>query len=135
MHSNMPSNRKQKGLTLVTWLLLMGLIGFLVLIVLSMIPIYTQQYKIQGVLHSLSDEKDLYNMNREQLLTVIDRKLQINMVSGFKDEYFTIDLKDNGNKIMAIKYEDRRNIMGNVDVIVKFDDSITVMRNGSVLGL
>ena len=113
----------------------MGLIGCIVLIVLRMFPIYTNHFKIEGVLHSLADENNLYNMNREELLSLIDRKLNINMADGFKHEHFTITLKENGNKVMAIKYEDRRNITGNIDVVVKFDESIIVPRNGAVIVL
>ena len=135
MRPNMRGNSKQKGLTLVSWLMLMALIGFIVLIVLRMFPIYTNHFKIEGVLHSLADEADLYNKNREELLLLIDRKLNINMADGFRHEHFTITLKENGNKVMAIKYEDRRNITGNIDVIVKFEDSIIVPRSGPVIVL
>ncbi len=135
MRSCMPGKRKEQGLTLISWLFLMALIGFLVLLVLKMFPIYTNNFKIEGVLQSLAEEKDLYNMNREQMLTLIDRKLQINMVSGFKHDYFTMTLKDNGNKVLAIKYEDRRNIAANIDVVVSFEDSIIVTRSGSIIGI
>ena len=135
MHAHIPGKKKQQGLTLVSWVLLMALIGFLVLLVLKMFPIYSNHYKIEGVLHSLGEERELYNMNREQMLTLIDRKLHINMVSGFKHGYFSITLKDNGNKVLAIKYEDRRNIAANVDVVVSFEDEIIVTRSGSVIGI
>ena len=135
MRPNKHSYSKQKGLTLVSWLMLMALIGFIVLIVLRMFPIYTNHFKIEDVLHSLADETNLYNLPREELLSIIDRKLNINMASGFRHEHFTITLKENGNKVMAIKYEDRRNITGNIDVIVSFDESIIVPRNGPVIVL
>jgi hypothetical protein len=135
MRQNILNRKNQKGMTLVSWVLLMALIGFLVLIVLRMFPIYTNYYKIQGVLHSLEEEKELYNLNRQQILRVIDRKLQINMVNDFKHDYFTINLKDNGNKEMTIEYQDRRNIMANIDVVVSFKDSIVVTRSGGVIAL
>ena len=135
MRQNMLNHRNQKGMTLISWVLLMGLIGFLALIVLRMFPIYSNYYKIQDVLHSLEEERDLYSLNREQILRVIDRKLQINMVNGFNHESFTITLKDNGNKELTIEYEDRRDMMANVDVVVSFKDTIVVTRNGGVIAL
>ena len=133
MRKNMLNQSKQKGMTLVSWVLLMGLIGFLVLIVLRLFPVYTNHFKIQGILHSLEEERDLYNLNKEQILTIIDRKLVINMVDGFKDEHFKINLKDNGNKEMIIEYEDRRDIVANIDVVVSFKETILVMRDGSII--
>ncbi|MEL0069032.1 MAG: DUF4845 domain-containing protein [Gammaproteobacteria bacterium] len=135
MRQNILNRKNQKGMTLVSWVLLMALIGFLVLIVLRMFPIYSNYYKIQGVFHSLEEEKELYNLNRQQILTVMDRKLHINMVNDFKHDYFTINLKDNGNKEMTIEYQDRRNIMANIDVVVSFKDSIVVTRSGGVIAL
>lgn len=135
MRQNMLNHRNQKGMTLVSLVILLAVIGFLALIVLRMFPIYSNYYKIQGVLHSLEEERELYNLNRQQILRIIDRKLQINMVSGFKHEYFTITLKDNGNKEMTIEYDDRRDMMANVDVVVSFKDTIVVTRNGGVIAL
>ena len=84
MAINTQAYRKQQGMTLVSWLLLMALIGFLALIVLKMFPIYSNHYKIKGVLTSLEEERDLYSLDRQQLLSIMDRKLHINMVNSFK---------------------------------------------------
>ena len=135
MRQHILRSKKQQGMTLISLILLLAVIGFLALIALRMFPIYSNYYKISGVLESLADERELYNLNREQILRIIDRKLQINMVSGFKHEYFKITLKDNGNKEMTIEYEDRRDMMANVDVVVSFKDTIVVTRNGGVIAL
>ena len=135
MRSNMPNMKKQRGLTLISWLFVMAILGFFVLLTLRLVPIYTNHFSVKDVLMSLESERDLYSFNQQQVLTILKRKFNINRVIGFKDEHFSITLKDNGNKVLRIAYEDRRNIMGNVDVIVKFDDSIIVTQNGSVIGL
>jgi len=135
MRQHILRKNKQQGMTLISLILLLAVIGFLALIALRMFPIYSNYYKISGVLESLADERELYNLNREQILRIIDRKLQINMVSGFKHEYFKITLKDNGNKEMTIEYEDRRDMMANIDVVVSFKDTILVTRNGGVIAL
>lgn len=124
--------KRQQGMTLITWLILMAIIGFLVLIVLKMFPIYTKHYRIKSSLESLGEEQSLYEMRREEVLNLLDKRMQFNMVEGFQHDHFTITLKDNGNKEFRINYEDRRNIMANVDVVVKFDDVIVVSRSGAI---
>jgi hypothetical protein len=135
MQRQRPYLKRQQGLTLISWLFVMAIIGFFVLLTLRMFPIYTNHFSIQGSLKSLSEERDLYQKTREDVLTLLERRMQINRVVGFKREYFTIDLKNNGNKVFKIAYEDRRTIMGNVDVVVKFSDEIIVTQSGTVIGL
>ena len=127
--------KRQQGLTLISWIFVLALIGFLVLIALRMFPIYTNHFSIQGSLSSLAEERDLYELRKEQVLTLLERRMHVNRVQGFKPEHLTLELKDNGNKVIRIEYEDRRPMMANVDVVVKFSDEIIVTRSGAVIDL
>lgn len=134
---NFPRNNphRQQGLTLISWLFVMALIGFFVILTLRMFPIYTNHFNIEGSLKSLAEEDNLYNMRKDQILELLERRMHINRVEVFKKEHFTIDLKNNGNKVFKIAYEDRRPIMANIDVVVSFSDEIIVTQSGTVIDL
>lgn len=128
------NQHRQQGLTLITWVIIMGILGLLVVVTLRLFPIYTNAFKIKGILESLTEEPRIYEMDRNSVLKVVDKRININMVDGFDHEYFTITLKDNGNKIFRIKYEDRRPLMANLDAVAKFDYSVTITRTGAIIG-
>lgn len=119
-------------MTAIGWLMIMALIGFFVLLTLRLFPIYSNNFKLKGILESLTEERNLYDMQREEILSLINKRITINMVEGFKSEHFKIVLKDNSNKEYHITYEDRRPILGNLDVVAKFDDYIVIAPNGAV---
>ncbi len=126
------TKKRQQGLTAGGWLLVLGLIGFFVLLAMRILPIYINHFKIQGVVKSFTEDKTLYRMPRRAILSIIIKKLDINLVKGFKPEHLKLVLKESGNKEIHISYEDRRPILGNLDIIAKFDDFVIVKPNGDV---
>ncbi len=132
MVTYLQSKKRQQGLTAGGWLLVLALIGFFALLVLRLFPIYSNNYKFKGIVESLGKEPEIYRMPRKSMLRLIDKRININFATGFKPEYLVIKLLKSGNKEIHITYEDRRPILGNMDVVAKFDDYIIVTPAGSV---
>jgi hypothetical protein len=114
------------------WMLVLGMVGFFVLLTLRLFPIYSNNFKIKNIVEGLSIEKNIFRMPRNDMLKLIDKRVNINYVEGFKHEHLVIQLKKTGNKEIHIRYEDRRPILGNLDVVANFDDFFIVSPNGDV---
>ena len=132
MITALPGQKRQTGVTFGGWLLILCLIGFFVLLSLRLFPIFSNHFKIQGVVESLVQETNLYRMPKRELLNIINKRLGINFAEGFKPEHLVTELKKTGNKEIHIRYEDRRPILGNLDIVAKFDDYVIVTPNGVV---
>jgi len=130
--TNLLNKKRQQGLTAGGWLLVLALVGFFVLLVLRLFPIYSNNYKIKGIVESLGEEQNLFRMQRKEMLRIIDKRLNINFAEGFKQEHLVVKLLQSGNKEIHITYEDRRPILGNLDVVAKFDNFIVVTPGGQV---
>ena len=136
MKTTLTGIKRQKGVTAGGWLLILSLIGFFVLLGLRLFPIYSNHFKIQGVVKSLLQEDGLYRMQKKGLLRIFNKRLNINFAEGFKPEHLSIKLLKSGSKEIRVKYEDRRPILGNLDVVAQFDDYVVVSQAGKVtLGL
>jgi hypothetical protein len=129
---NLPTAKKQQGLTAIGWLLVLGVLGFFVIVILKMLPIYNNYFKLQTVLESLGNEQGIYTMSERDLHKLIDKRNNINMVDKWDPKYLVIELKQSGAKELHFRYEDRRELFSNIDVVVKFDEYITVTRQGLV---
>ncbi len=132
MIRKLPNKTRQQGVTAGGWLLIISLVGFFVMLGFRLFPIYSNHFKIKGIVESLTEEDGLYDMRRDRLLAIINKRLDINFATGFKVEHLVIELKKSGKKEIHIRYEDRRPILGNMDVVAKFDDFVIVSRNGKV---
>lgn len=136
MKTTLTGIKRQKGITAGGWLLILSLVGFFVLLGLRLFPIYSNHFKIQGIVESLMEEDDLYRMQKKDLLRIINKRLNINFAEGFKPEHLSITLTKSGSKEIRVKYEDRRPILGNLDVVAKFEDYVIVTQLGKTkLGL
>ena len=126
------SKKRQQGMTMGGWLLILALVGFLVLLVLRLFPIYSNNFKMKNIVESLGNEKDIFRMPRKDMLRLIKKRTNINYVEGFLPAHLVIKLMRTGNKEIHIRYEDRRPILGNLDVVAQFDDYFIVTPSGEV---
>lgn len=119
----MSSLSRQSGMTLIGFLLMFMLIGFFTLLTIKLVPIYLEHYKIVSSLEALKSDPDLATRPKEEILKTLEKRWDINMVNRVTAQDVKIT-KQGGRLTVQIAYEAVEHIMGNVDVLVTFDDSI-----------
>ena len=134
MNKNQSSMKRQQGVTAIGWLLIIALVGFFVMLALRLFPIYSNHYKIKSVVYSLVDEEQegLYRISKRDIMKIFNRKLNINFAEGFKSEHVIFVIAKSGNREIRVTYEDRRPILGNLDIVAKFDNYVVVTPTGKV---
>ncbi|HEB66383.1 MAG TPA: DUF4845 domain-containing protein [Gammaproteobacteria bacterium] len=122
----MKSLQRQQGMTTIGWILTFLLIAFFTLIALKIVPIYIDSFKAVSILDDM--EKDAYEvgaMSPGEIVRTLHKRLSINMVEGVTDD--DIYVERNGDSMtIGLDYEVRRNLFGNLDVVVSFEKSIEV---------
>lgn len=113
--------RRQRGLTLIGFLMLMGLVGFVALFAVRVGPIYFDHYLIRTTIDSLQKDPDLHSKTREEILGLLRNRWDINNIETVKDKDIKITREDGAIKL-HLKYDVARNVFGNLDVLVHFDD-------------
>lgn len=116
--------KRQQGMTLISWLLVLAIAGFFATIGFTLVPIYLEHYSVKHVLQQFELERDLEKKSTGELRELMKRRLKINGVYGFnvKD---SLKVERNKNRMtVRVKYEVRRPVMGNVDLVVSFDDAV-----------
>jgi uncharacterized protein DUF4845 len=117
---------RQRGMTVIGWVIVLGLIAFFSLLALRLAPVYMDNYRIRAVLLSLKEEPLVTQKTPEEIRNLIDRRLYINYVESVQAKQFKIDPKGGRLKV-SIEYEVRRPFLGNVSLLVSFADSIEVV--------
>jgi hypothetical protein len=119
-------NRKQQlGATFITWLMLVGILGFLAVAGLKLIPVYMQYGTIVSVMEDVAKEQTPGKKSATTIWKSIDKRLHINNVRYIKKENFKYE---RGNLVdtMTIKYEVRTPLFGNLDAVAKFEKSMDI---------
>ncbi len=121
----MTTRHKQTGVTAIGWLGIIALFMMFVLLMLKLIPIYLDSFKVGSILEDIENEPGIASMTPVMITETILKRLDINMVSDVEKDDIYIDRLKNSMQV-EIDYEVRKNLAGNVDIVVHFQKSIDI---------
>ena len=113
----MPYN--QKGLTAISWLAILSVFFFFVLIMLRLAPIYMEHFNVSGSLQSLQEDRRVVDSDKAEIKQLLLKRFQINDVKNVTGKHIKVTEKG-----VQVKYEVRVNVIANVDAVVAFDDFV-----------
>ena len=114
--------KKQRGLTFISLLLILGLIAFFTLLVLKIGPIYLEHSKVTNALSALENTTDVQTKDKYEILSILEKRFDLNYIDVITKDDVKVTKSGNYLKV-EIKYEVVKKIFGNLSVLVEFDDS------------
>ena len=114
---------KQKGLSMLSGLLIIGVAVFFVVLGMKLIPSYIEYFSVKTVLRSLQEDRQASQRSPKQIRDMIIKRLKINGVYEFDRDNITIK-KDKNDTLVQVVYEVRKNMAGNIDVVMHFEDQV-----------
>jgi hypothetical protein len=83
-------------------------------------PIYLEAYTVDKVLEEVALESSGKKRNKHQIWSLISRRFDVNSVNDVKKENFSFT-HEKGKTTIAIQYETRTKLVGNLDGVVHFE--------------
>lgn len=123
------SPSRQQGLTFMGFVMLMTVLGFFLLLLFKIGPIYLDHYKVVSALHGLKSDPDLASRTPQEILATLDKRFDIDMIKSVSTKENVYITKDIGQITVQIAYDVTEHILANIDVIVHFDNSIEAKSN------
>jgi len=118
---NLPES--QRGLTMISIVFILGLIAFFTLLVLKIGPIYMDHSKVVNALEALKKTPDVEHKSKQEIHSILGKRFDMNYVDHIENEDITIT-KHPGYLKVEIAYERVEPIVGNLSVLVDFDNTI-----------
>jgi hypothetical protein len=119
------NTRKQGGLTLIGFIIVLSIALSVVYLGMKIGPIYMEYYAVVSALDDMSKEKGYARKSPERLRRILTGRLYVSYSSSIDDRHIIISRKD-GVRLRVV-YEVREPIVGNLDVIVSFDKSVRLL--------
>ncbi|MEQ1485899.1 DUF4845 domain-containing protein [Methyloglobulus sp.] len=119
------STKHQQGYTLISLIFILGLIGLFVLLLFKIGPIYLDHSKVVNALAAIEETTDVETKTEAEIRSSLDKRFNMNYVSAIKAQEVKILKRGNYLKVEA-EYEVVEKIVGNLSVLVEFDDVIEV---------
>lgn len=121
------SLKSQAGMTFIGWVMTLVVIGFFALFAMRLVPVFLEYQAVTSVmsqLETMSPQTSAIEMRQ-----TLGRSLSINEVDSVERQDFEFKKTSDGT-VVSIKYDARTNFIGNIDLLITFENSVTV-GNGS----
>ncbi|MCD9046007.1 MULTISPECIES: DUF4845 domain-containing protein [unclassified Luteimonas] len=122
--------QKQKGMTLLGFVIVLSVVGFAAYILMKLFPMYSEYYSVRQAMKGLSQEPGIATQDPARIQDLFFRRLYISYSENVKKEHVKLRRIDNGWQ-MDVNYEIRRPLVGNLDVVGKFNASQALTRSGA----
>ena len=118
---------RQRGMTGFGMLMMLGIVGLSALLGMRIVPIYLDHFVVKSSMQALKQDLETRQMSAAEVRQTIGRRFDINNVThiGEKD----VKIRQNGQgMIVELAYEDRRPLIGNLEVVAKFSETVVLPR-------
>jgi hypothetical protein len=127
----MNMQRNNRGLTLIGFLILLGVGGFFAYIVMRLLPIYVEYFGVVKSMEMVKQEPGSAQKPIEEIRRELNSKFNTQYVDDASVPPQAIQLKrEAGGATLRIAYERRVSFMYNIDLVATFDKSVILSNAG-----
>ena len=113
-------NRKQGGMTLTSFLMVLAVVGFALYIGMKLFPMYQEFYAVKTSMKALANEPGSSDPSKAS--EMFFKRMDMNYSDSVKRDNIKFDRIEGGVR-MVVKYEVRRPLVGNLDIVGNFENS------------
>ena len=118
--------RNQSGITLMSFLVVLVVVGFFLYIGMKLFPMYSEFYSVKSALKGMSTE-GLSGKDPAQIKDSFFKRMDISFSSNVKPEHVRVE-SSGGSTRIDVKYEVRVPVVANLDVVGRFEASQDLSR-------
>lgn len=116
--------RRQQGLTFLSLLIVLAVVGFFAYIGIKLTPVYLENFSVKSSLSSLAEEES-QGLGVGELRSRLLKRLEINNVSHVSERDIDVSKTADSTKV-SVQYEVVEPFYGNVSILLSFDESVTL---------
>ncbi|MFW5446590.1 MAG: DUF4845 domain-containing protein [Methylophagaceae bacterium] len=122
----------QRGMTLISWVIILGVIAFFATIALRLIPMYQEYFAVKNIMQGMEIELRDNKLTKQQVKVMLIRRFNTGYISSVKDENIEIHRGKNNAFVTKINidYEVREPFIAQIDLIGHFELEVDVEPKG-----
>ncbi|MFO1390378.1 DUF4845 domain-containing protein [Cellvibrio sp.] len=118
------SLKKQKGLTLISWIFVIAILAFCGMFAFAVVPMYAENMYVVNALKTLAEPGAQVNeMSDSEIKKRIQNFYLVNNVRSDGPQNIVIDRRSK-NLLIKIDYENRTNLFYNIDIVTTFQNHL-----------
>ena len=115
--------RRQQGMSLIGFIIVLALVIFFVFIGMRIWPIYYNHFSVVNAMNSVAEQPGSASWSLYQIRARVYGNMFVSGTEGFIKDKDITKVRQNGVQL-RIAYEARKPLIGNLDVVAKFDHRV-----------
>jgi hypothetical protein len=127
----MQLRNRQAGLGLWGWIFVLGVIGFVSMVVLKLVPIYLAEMSIERVVKATAEDPGNASQPLGELRKAMRTRWDVEGIDTLSVNDVTIVKSGNG-RALAYDYEARTDLFANISLVVHFEKTYNMPGGGGI---
>jgi hypothetical protein len=119
---------RQKGLSTVGIIAVVGIFGFLVVTFFKVFPMYYGNFKLTSVLETIQNDSAVDPKSKKAIWESLQKRLYINEMRDIQREHVKMKRSKDGKTTVTVAYELRKPYIGNLFIGASFVESVVIDR-------
>lgn len=121
-------NKRQSGLTMISWAIVIALIAVQGIMALRIIPVYLNYHSLKTVMDTLAVDQSIKKLGAKKISKLLRKRLKINSLYDLaknKDAFKFKKIAKGYN--LTARYEERGPIWGNLNFVANFEYEVDIV--------
>lgn len=112
----------QRGMTTISLAVVVIVVVFFLTLGIKLVPVYLEHFNVVQSMKSVKEEVKS-GVSSGELIKMLNNRLEMNDVTSVTKRDITVDRQARGS-VVTVAYEVRKHALGNIDLVISFNDSI-----------
>jgi len=114
--------KKQAGMTLISWVIVLMIIGFFATMAMRLLPMYQEYFGVVTVMEGMEEEISANKLTKQQVMTLLSKRFNTGYIFSVKKD--NIELMRGTNNVhvdkIIIDYEVRKPFIAHISLVGTF---------------
>ncbi|HBA35999.1 MAG TPA: hypothetical protein DCZ12_17885 [Gammaproteobacteria bacterium] len=116
---------RQAGLGLIAWIIVIAFAAAIITTGIRVLPVYIDHMAVKDIINDLQRDSSNQNISKREIRLQLHKRFKTNSLWDLDPDQIIKVIKDKERGlIFHVQYEVRKPVVGNVDLIVSFDEKI-----------
>ena len=108
------------------WLALATIAGIFTVMGIQLLPVYIQNYAVKKIASEVVSDAELADSPKRKVVAKVQELFAQNDINNLDSKkVVTVGRDKVGELMLIVKYEERRKLLYNLEIVAAFDDEIT----------
>ena len=114
--------KQQAGMTLISWVIVLGIIAFLATFLMRLFPMYQEYYGVVQVMEGMEKEITANKLTKQQVRTLLSKRFNTGYIYSVKEDNIELERGKNNVHVdkIIIDYEVREPFIAHVSLVGSF---------------